>query len=56
MIFARTSWGSGSELNIRRMIFAEIPVLLWLAERIVQAVLRGNPSTLAVRQARQIRP
>src|ERR1700721_3980392 len=47
MIFARTNGGSRFELNIRQMVLAEIPVPLCLVERIVQAVLRGNPSTLA---------
>jgi hypothetical protein len=41
MIFAGTSGGSGSELSIRQMILAEIPVPLCSAERILQAVLRG---------------
>jgi hypothetical protein len=47
MIFARTSTGSSPELNIRQIILAESPVPLCLAERIVQAVLRGNPNTFA---------
>jgi hypothetical protein len=47
MILARTSSGSGCELNIRQMILAEIPVPLCSAERIVQTVLRGNPSVFA---------
>jgi hypothetical protein len=55
MIFARISGGSGSELNIRQMILAEIPVPLCSAERIVQAVLRGNPSAFACASSEQIR-
>jgi len=47
MIFARTSTGSSPELNIRQIILAQSPVPLCLAERIVQAVLRGNPNTFA---------
>ena len=40
MIFAETSGGSRSELNIRQMILAEIPVSVCSAERMVQAALR----------------
>jgi hypothetical protein len=47
MIFARTSTGSSLELNIRQIILAESPVPLCSAERILRAVLRGNPSILA---------
>ena len=47
MTVARTSDGSRCEFNIRQMIFAEIPVLLCAAARIVYAVLRGNPSAVA---------
>ena len=47
MIFARTRRGIRFELNIRQMILAEIPVPLCSADKIVQAVLRGNPSAFA---------
>src|SRR5262249_14291508 len=46
-IFDRASGGSSGAASMRLMIDAERPEALWLALRIVQAVLRESPSALA---------
>src|SRR5262245_38169315 len=46
-ILVRASGGSSGAANIRLMIDAERPEALWLALRMVQAVLRESPSALA---------
>src|SRR5205807_5907499 len=46
-IFVRTSGGSSGAASIRLMIDPESPEALWLALRMVQAVLRESPSALA---------
>src|SRR5262245_8224587 len=45
-ILARTR-GGNCRTSMRSMIFAERPVLLWLAFRMVQVVLRPSPSARA---------
>src|SRR4030095_14209530 len=46
-ILVRASGGSSGAASIRWMIDAERPEALWLALRMVQAVLRESPSALA---------
>jgi hypothetical protein len=46
-ILARASGGSCDDINMRLMIAAESPEALWLALRMVQAVLRQSPSAVA---------
>jgi len=48
----RTSAGRSGAANMRLMTFADRPLLLWLAWRMVQVVLRDKPSALLVSRGR----
>src|SRR6516162_9725802 len=47
MIFARTAGGSRGDFSVRVSRVAESPDFLWFPLRILQVVLRDNPSTSA---------